>query len=269
MAGIVIVGVLLVIALSRNNNKNNAPSPNTDPTMVNAPTQTEVISGAPSLPNVTTGSLKVSSTPSRATIWIDGKDTRMLTPHTFENISIGKHEIKLVLDNFFDYSGSISISSGQRSDFSMILISKKDPLGEQSQTKIREDGPSSSNVQNNRENTISETKTENSEIIPYSLVETKPTFLGRDAASFSQWVSEHLSYPEEARNHGVSGRVTVQFTVKSDGSVSDVSVVRGVDPLLDKEAIRVVRSSPKWTPGIHEGKRVSVIYQFPIIFQLK
>ena len=68
---------------------------------------------------------------------------------------------------------------------------------------------------------------------------------------------------------GVSGRVMVQFTVNPNGTVSDVKVLRGVDPSLDKEAVRVIQSSPKWTPGKQRDRAVKVTYQFPVIFQLR
>ena len=87
------------------------------------------------------------------------------------------------------------------------------------------------------------------EAIPFQLVEDKPSFMGGDANTFSKWVNERLVYPEIAKENGVQGRVTLQFTVNTDGSVSNVKVLRGVDSSLDKEAVRVVSMSPKWTPG--------------------
>ncbi|MBR5723978.1 MAG: energy transducer TonB [Bacteroidales bacterium] len=107
------------------------------------------------------------------------------------------------------------------------------------------------------------------EAIPFALVEEKPKFQGGDANQFSKWVSQHLEYPEIAKENGVSGRVMVQFTVNPNGSVSDVKVLRGVDPSLDKEAVRVIQSSPKWTPGKQRDRAVKVTYQFPVIFQLR
>ena len=107
------------------------------------------------------------------------------------------------------------------------------------------------------------------EAIPFALVEEKPQFQGGDANTFSTWVSQHLEYPEIAKENGVSGRVMVQFTVNPNGSVSDVKVLRGVDPSLDKEAVRVIQSSPKWTPGKQRDRAVKVTYQFPVIFQLR
>ena len=105
------------------------------------------------------------------------------------------------------------------------------------------------------------------EPISFQLLEEKPSFQGGDANSFSKWVNQRLVYPEAARKIGVQGRVTLQFTVEKDGSVTNVRVLRGVDPSLDKEAVRVVQSSPKWNPGKHRGQAVSVSYTFPVIFQ--
>ncbi len=107
------------------------------------------------------------------------------------------------------------------------------------------------------------------EAIPFALVETKPMFQGGDANTFSAWVNQHLEYPEIARENGVSGRVMLQFTVNPDGSVSNVVVVRGVDPSLDQEAVRVIQSSPKWTPGRQRDRAVKVTYTFPVVFQLR
>jgi len=107
------------------------------------------------------------------------------------------------------------------------------------------------------------------EAIPFQLVEDKPKFQGGDANDFSKWVNQRLVYPDLAKENGVQGRVTLQFTVNADGSVSNVKVLRGVDSSLDKEAVRVVSSSPKWTPGRQRDRAVKVTYTFPVIFQLR
>ncbi|MFA6713121.1 MAG: energy transducer TonB [Bacteroidales bacterium] len=109
----------------------------------------------------------------------------------------------------------------------------------------------------------------NEETIPFALVEEKPTFMGGEANSFSKWVNSKLVYPEVAKENGVQGRVTLQFTVNIDGSVSNVIVLRGVDSSLDKEAVRIVSSSPKWKPGKQRERPVKVTYTFPVIFQLR
>lgn len=107
------------------------------------------------------------------------------------------------------------------------------------------------------------------EAIPFQLVEEKPKFKGGDANEFSKWVNSNLVYPEIAKENGVQGRVTLQFTVNVDGSVTNVKVLRGVDSSLDKEAVRVVSSSPKWKPGKQRDRAVKVTYTFPVIFQLR
>ncbi len=118
-------------------------------------------------------------------------------------------------------------------------------------------------VQGRREEVVEE------EDIPFMLVEEKPKFMGGDEQAFTRWVAERLVYPEIAKENGVQGRVFIQFRVNTDGSVSDVKVIRGVDPSLDREAIRVVSMSPRWTPGRQRDKPVRVVYQFPVIFQLR
>jgi protein TonB len=107
------------------------------------------------------------------------------------------------------------------------------------------------------------------EAIPFQLVEEKPSFNGGDANEFSKWVNQNLVYPEIAKENGVQGRVTLQFTVNPDGRVSNVKVLRGVDSSLDKEAVRVVSMSPKWKPGKQRDRAVKVTYTFPVIFQLR
>lgn len=107
------------------------------------------------------------------------------------------------------------------------------------------------------------------EAIPFQLVEKQPSFQGGGPNEFTKWVNQRLVYPEIAKENGVQGRVTLQFTVEKDGRVTNVKVLRGVDSSLDKEAVRVVSSSPKWTPGKQRDRAVKVTYTFPVIFQLR
>ncbi len=107
------------------------------------------------------------------------------------------------------------------------------------------------------------------DVIPFAIVEDKPQFQGKDANEFTKWVYNNIVYPEIAKENGVQGRVTLQFEIGKDGTVTNVKVLRGVDSSLDKEAVRVVSNSPKWTPGKQRGKAVKVKYNFPVTFQLK
>ena len=106
------------------------------------------------------------------------------------------------------------------------------------------------------------------EVLPFQLVQEKPKFNGEDANAFQNWIKQNVQYPYDAKNDGIQGRVTVEFIIHSDGSVSDAKVLRGVSYSLDKEAIRVISNSPKWTPGYEEGRPVAVKMTIPVIFQL-
>ncbi|PID92401.1 MAG: energy transducer TonB [Bacteroidetes bacterium] len=104
----------------------------------------------------------------------------------------------------------------------------------------------------------------------FFIVEDMPTFNGGDPATeFRRYIGENLRYPDIAAENGISGRVIVQFAVNKVGKVVDAKVIRGIDPALDKEAIRVVMTSPKWTPGKQRGKAVKVLFTFPINFVLQ
>jgi protein TonB len=105
---------------------------------------------------------------------------------------------------------------------------------------------------------------------PFIMVEDMPTFNGGDPQStFREWIAKNTKYPEIAQENGISGRVIVQFVVNSRGEITDVKVMRPVDPALDKEAIRVISSSPKWTPGKQRGRAVKVQFTFPVNFVLQ
>ena len=108
---------------------------------------------------------------------------------------------------------------------------------------------------------------EKKEPVPFNQVEVTPKFNGGDANTFSRWVNQQLEYPETCKKEGISGRVTMSFTISETGQVTDVKVLRGVHNDLDNEAIRVVSSSPDWTPGIADGKAVAIKYTFPVLFQ--
>jgi len=110
---------------------------------------------------------------------------------------------------------------------------------------------------------------EEEEVVMFAIVEDKPMFNGKDAESgFRAYVQANTNYPPVAQENGITGKVYVEFTIGTDGSVTDVKVLRSVDPLLDNEATRVVKASPKWTPGMQRGKPVKVKYVFPVNFQL-
>lgn len=88
-------------------------------------------------------------------------------------------------------------------------------------------------------------------------------------AGLFQWLSDNIKYPVVAEENGVQGRVIVTFVVERDGTITDVKVVKSVDPSLDKEAVRVTKSMPKWNPGKQKGEPVRVKYTMPVTFRLQ
>ena len=110
---------------------------------------------------------------------------------------------------------------------------------------------------------------EEEEEVIFVVVETMPEFPGGQQALF-KYLSENVKYPVIAQENGIQGRVICQFVVNKDGSIVDVEVVRsGGDPSLDKEAVRVIKSMPKWKPGKQRGKAVRVKYTVPVNFKLQ
>ena len=98
-------------------------------------------------------------------------------------------------------------------------------------------------------------------------VEVMPEYPGGQKALFA-YLSENIRYPQIAKENKIEGRVIVGFVVEKDGSISNVEVVRSVDPSLDKEALRVIKSMPRWKPGKIRGKPVRVKYTVPVNFKL-
>ena len=102
----------------------------------------------------------------------------------------------------------------------------------------------------------------------FDMVEQMPTFPGGNT-ELMKYLSEHIKYPVMAQENGTEGRVIVQFVVEKDGTIAEAHVARGVDPYLDKEALRVVQSMPRWIPGKQNGKAVRVKYTVPVMFKLQ
>lgn len=100
----------------------------------------------------------------------------------------------------------------------------------------------------------------------FLIVEEMPRFMGGDINKFRQWVMRRAIYPEEAISNNIKGTVVLTFIVEKDGSVSNVTIVKAVHPLLDDEAKRVISSSPRWSPGLQRGLAVRVRYSIALIF---
>jgi protein TonB len=101
----------------------------------------------------------------------------------------------------------------------------------------------------------------------FFLLETKPTFRGGNEEKFREWVTKKVVYPKAAQDNGLQGKVYLTFIVERDGSVSNVKVIRGVDPLLDNEAVKAIEASPLWSPGKQRGNPVRVRFSIFVNFQ--
>ena len=102
----------------------------------------------------------------------------------------------------------------------------------------------------------------------YYEVDEMPSFPG-GLNGLMTFLAQNMVYPVTAQENGVQGRVTESFVVETDGSITDVEVARSVDPFLDREAMRIVKAMPKWTPGKKDGKPVRVKYTVPVVFRLQ
>lgn len=103
----------------------------------------------------------------------------------------------------------------------------------------------------------------------FTVVEEMPTFQGGNINKFREWVQRNVKYPDIAKENGIQGKVFVMFLVDKEGSVQNVTILRGVDPSLDTEVIRVVKSSPTWAPGKQDGEVVPVKFTITVNFQLQ
>ena len=101
---------------------------------------------------------------------------------------------------------------------------------------------------------------------PFFEVEVMPTFRGGDFSKFRDWVGKRTNYPEAAIKKKIRGTVLLTFVVEKDGTVTNVTVVKGVDPILDNEAVKAVSESPKWSPGLQRGQPVRVRFVIPLSF---
>lgn len=109
---------------------------------------------------------------------------------------------------------------------------------------------------------------QDSQVKAYDIVEVMPSFPGGQSA-LMQYLASSIKYPVVAQENGVQGRVIINFVVDDDGSISHVKVAKSVDPALDREAMRVVESMPKWIPGKQNGECVRVRYSVPVVFRLE
>jgi len=102
----------------------------------------------------------------------------------------------------------------------------------------------------------------------YSLLEQMPSFQGGDISNFRIWINQNIKYDKSARERNISGTIIISFIVNTYGEVENVTLIKGIDPMLDNEALKVIKSCPQWNPGKQHGKPVKVSYKLPLVFSM-
>lgn len=200
------------------------------------------------------GSLNVNTRPVGATVSVDGTALTGTTPNIYADILIGEHTLTVAKPGYAEAEQRITVEEGKVLPVS-ITLTEKEKVAPAPSARTAD---SQLNIGQNVK-----TKSE-----PFTVVEVMPVFPGGQTA-LAQYIASHLKYPTVAQENGIQGRVFVSFVVGEDGYVEDVRVIKGVEPMLDKEALRVIQSLPRWTPGNQQGKPVRVKYTVPVTFALQ
>lgn len=197
------------------------------------------------------GTLVLETTPMGCEAWLD--EVSLGTTPMVVQVLVGKHQLALKKNGYETKELVLEMGHNQHQEVKQELRKEVVQAASVPQTSIPD----------------AKDETEKEDPIPYQLLEEKPSFQGGDANQFSKWVYSQLVYPSEARMNGVQGRVILKFIIETDGSVSEIRVLRSPDSSLSKEAVRLLSMSPKWEPGKMRGKPVRVEYTFSMIFQLR
>ena len=207
-----------------------------------------------SAPTPRYGSLNVNTRPVGATVSVDGTALTGTTPNIYADILIGEHTLTVAKPGYAEAEQRITVEEGK-------VLPGRITLTEKEKVAPAPSARSSDSQSLSGQGGKKESK-------PFTVVEVMPVFPGGQTA-LAQYIASHLKYPTVAQENGIQGRVFVSFVVGEDGYVEDVQVIKGVEPMLDKEALRVIQSLPRWTPGNQQGKPVRVKYTVPVTFALQ
>ncbi|MEE1322564.1 MAG: TonB family protein, partial [Bacteroidales bacterium] len=187
------------------------------------------------------GKLNLNSTPDDANIYIDGEHMGK-TPMIITQILIGNHNIKLQKQGYKNFESEITIEENKIADYNFVLKE----IGSETENNV-------------------EIKDED---LIFKIVEEKPIFPGGQA-EMMKYISKNLIYPQIAKEIGIQGRVIVSFVIEKDGSLTNIKVAKDIGGNCGEEAVRIIKSMPKWTPGKNKGKVVRTQISIPIIFSLR
>ena len=192
------------------------------------------------------GMLDVSYKPIGAEIWLDGKQLGA-SPDIYKNVFTGTHKLTIKKAGYTDHTETITLAEGERKTITGALTAKN------AVTQVIGRGHSGN------KSTVS------GEV--YQRADNMPEFPGGQGAMF-RWLGENLKYPPIALEEGIQGRVLIHFVVTKTGEIADAKVAKSVNPALDKEALRLVRSMPRFTPAKMQGKPVNCYYTLPVTFRI-
>ena len=192
------------------------------------------------------GSLEVSYKPIGAEVWLDGKQLGA-SPDIYKNVFTGTHKLTIKKAGYTDHTETITLAEGERKTITGALTAKN------AVTQVIGRGHSGN------KSTVS------GEV--YQRADNMPEFPGGQGAMF-RWLGENLKYPPIALEEGIQGRVLIHFVVTKTGEIADAKVAKSVNPALDKEALRLVRSMPRFTPAKMQGKPVNCYYTLPVTFRI-
>ena len=199
------------------------------------------------------GIIIIKSEPQNASILIDGTHKEK-TNYIFKNLQSGKHNIKVFFKNMKILNQYLTIDIDLKPNEKNIIFA--DFINNKISNNVKAINITDDSTMNNKpqkENKI------------FYAVEEIPEFPGGIKA-LRKYIATHIVYPEIAKKNGITGKVYVQFIINEKGKIEQVKVVRGVDPSIDKEAIRIIKNLPTWEPGKQGGKPVKVTFTLPINF---
>ena len=219
------------------------------------------------------GSVLVKSSPAMSTVYIDGKQVGK-TPLEQELI-IGSHKIVVSKEGFRNQVKDIVVSEDKTTEVEFALIVNQTQSTTQPKTTTTVSNSTANNYNSATKSSSStntynsSTASSNSDDQPFVRVEQMPSFMGGDLLTFRKWVQSKVRFPEYAQENGISGRVLLMFVIEKDGSLTNIQVIQSPDPSLSNEAIRILKSSPKWTPGKQRNQTVRVKYTLPVDFRIQ
>lgn len=185
---------------------------------------------------------------------------KVTKPHVFETF-IGGEPIEL--------STPITRPEQEKKDQVKAPVPTNEPIVVPDKTKIEEDPYFLPTDENDYVIPVFVTPEEKDIDSTYIKVEIYPKFMGKGDKAFREWIMSQIEFPQDAIDNGLTGKVQVQFVVGTDGKLYDITLLRTVHPVIDKEVLRVISKSPEWEPAIQSGRYVKAMYGISIQFQFK